>query len=379
MHVISIGSDREIFRENSPVRVRILDQAKFLKELHVIIFSLRFKNKDLNKIKIGENIWLYPTRSWSRFLYSRDAFFIVKSLIKNSKNDLSNLVITCQDPFESGQVGLWLKNYFKINLQIQVHTDFLNPYFLHTFFNRVRVYLARNVLYNADKIRVVSDRIKDSIVTKFKIPSEKIFVLPVFIDIQNIINSPITINLKKKYPQFDKIILMASRLTLEKNISLGIRSFARVKEIYPKAGLIIIGKGNQLNILKKEVKNLKLENFVIFEDWQNNLISYYKTADLFLLTSMYEGFGMTLIEAVVSGLPVVTSDVGIAGELSLKNDYCFVCKDNNEESFVKKMIFIFKNFQKKEFLKSEVEIFLKNILITNREFYIKKYIELLKI
>ena len=54
---------------------------------------------------------------------------------------------------------------------------------------------------------------------------------------------------------------------------------------------------------------------MVFEGWQENLISYYKTANLFLLSSNYEGYGMTLLEAAAAGCPIISTDVGIAGEL----------------------------------------------------------------
>ncbi len=50
------------------------------------------------------------------------------------------------------------------------------------------------------------------------------------------------------------------------------------------------------------------------------MASYYKTADLFLLTSNYEGYGRTIIEAMAAGCPVVMTDVGIAGEI-IKDGY----------------------------------------------------------
>ena len=48
------------------------------------------------------------------------------------------------------------------------------------------------------------------------------------------------------------------------------------------------------------------------------LISYYKTADLFLNTSLFEGYGMTLVEARAAGCKVVSTDVGVAREVGAK-------------------------------------------------------------
>ncbi len=65
---------------------------------------------------------------------------------------------------------------------------------------------------------------------------------------------------------------------------------------------------------------LKLDDNVVLDGWQNKetIYSYYKTADLLLVTSDYEGYGMTIIEALASGLPVLSTDVGIAREAGAK-------------------------------------------------------------
>ena len=51
------------------------------------------------------------------------------------------------------------------------------------------------------------------------------------------------------------------------------------------------------------------------EPWTDDPFSYYKTADLFLLTSNYEGYGMAVVEAMAAGCPVIMTDVGLAGEV----------------------------------------------------------------
>ncbi|MBU1091970.1 glycosyltransferase, partial [Patescibacteria group bacterium] len=224
------------------------------------------------------------------------------------------------DPFETGLTGWILSKIFNIPLQMQIHTDFLSPYFREeSFLNKIRVKIAKFLIPKADCIRVVSKRIKDSILAKSNFPKEvglqKIEILPVFVDVEKIKNAPVQIDLHKKYPQFDFIILMASRLTKEKNIGMATEAMEGVVKSYPRVGLIIVGVGPEKANLKFKIKNLKLDKNVIMESWMTNLSSYYKTADLFLLTSNYEGYGMTVVEAVACGCPVIMTDVGLAGDV----------------------------------------------------------------
>ena len=113
---------------------------------------------------------------------------------------------------------------------------------------------------------------------------------------------------------------MASRLTKEKNIGMAIEAMKEVVKERPKTGLIIVGDGPEREALELKTTNYKLKTNIIFENWTDDLASYYKTADLFLLTSNYEGYGRTIIEAMAANCPIVMTDVGLAGEV-VKNYY----------------------------------------------------------
>ncbi|MBU2633422.1 glycosyltransferase [Patescibacteria group bacterium] len=312
-----ISTDKGIFDEKSEVRQRIIEYGRLAEKLDIVVFNI--KNLELpythdrEYMVISENVRIYPTNSRSRWFYLFDAIKIGKKI---EKPDL----VTSQDPFECGLAGWRLAKYFSTKLQLQVHTDFLNPYFQNeSLLNKIRVKIAKFLIPKADCIRVVSKRIKDSILAKSNFPKEvglqKIEILPVFVDVEKIKNEPIQVSLKEKYPQFDFIILMASRLTKEKNIGMATEAMEGVVKSYPRVGLIIVGVGPEKANLKFKIKNLKLDKNVIMESWMTNLSSYYKTADLFLLTSNYEGYGMTVVEAVACGCPVIMTDVGLAGDV----------------------------------------------------------------
>ncbi len=170
----------------------------------------------------------------------------------------------------------------------------------------------------ADCVRVVSERIKNSLSSsrsKIQNPKFKIAVLPIFVDAAAISGAPVKTDLRRKYPQFDFIILMLSRLSREKNICLAIGAFAAVAKEYPRTGLIIAGDGPEREALKSKIMKKGLEKNVIMENWADDAVSYYKTADLFLLTSDYEGYGRSVVEAMAAGCPVLMTDVGVAGEI----------------------------------------------------------------
>ena len=71
---------------------------------------------------------------------------------------------------------------------------------------------------------------------------------------------------------------------------------------------MIIGEGEEKRNLKKQVKMLNLENQVIFAGYQKEINPFYQSSDLFVLSSNYEGFGNVLLEALINGINIVSTD-----------------------------------------------------------------------
>ena len=332
-NLLMISTDRKIFEHGSAVRARMVEYGRDLGELHIIIFAK--KEAGFTEQKISENVFVYPTQSRTKLGYIFDAIKIGREILsKNHQLSTNNYSISCQDPFETGLVGTRLSQKFSLPLELQIHTDIGSPYFTYSFLNKVRMVLARYTLPKASHVRVVSVRIQKYLVEYLKIDTAKIEIRPIQVDVERLKNTPVVVDLHKKYPQFKKIVLMASRLEKEKNIAFAVRVWKKVLETVPSAGLVIVGSGREESALKYLVKKIGLEKTVIFEPWTDSLASYYRSADVFLLTSFFEGYGMTLVEANTLGCAIVSSDVGIAPEIS----NITVCPVNDEECFVKALV-----------------------------------------
>jgi glycosyltransferase involved in cell wall biosynthesis len=314
MNILVIGTDRKIFEKDSDVRKRVIEYSTLAEEYYVIVFSL--KSHNLKTEKIASNAWVIPTNSSSKLLYVFDAIRLGKKM-----SDID--VISAQDPFESGLVAYLISIFLKSKLQLQIHTDFLSPYFNDNFLNKIRIIIAKIILPRADLIRVVSVRIKNSI--KRLNLKAKISVLPIFIDAQKIISHHPKMDVHEKYTGFSKIILSVSRFEKEKKIEDVIEVFNIISKNHTDIALVILGDGSERKKIEDRVKNLNLSAKVFFEGWQEDVISYYKTSDIYLSTSGYEGYGLSLMEATVSGLPVVTTDVGVVGDVLVDRINALVC------------------------------------------------------
>ena len=103
------------------------------------------------------------------------------------------------------------------------------------------------------------------------------------------------------------IILNVARLSDQKNQVLLIKAFQKVQEDV-EANLVIVGAGPLEGELRRLVHNLGLEEKVHFLGWQDNPFKYMRKADLFVLSSNYEGFGNVIVEAMACGCPIITTN-----------------------------------------------------------------------
>lgn len=367
--VLMISSDRKILEEGSAVRERMKEYGQLVTELHIVLLSNVLKIEN-SKLKIAENTWVYPTNSSSKWFRSSGAARLGKKIVFEKKFVRGQSLITAQDPFECGWAGLKIKNKWRIPLEVQLHTDPFSPYF-SGFLNSVRKWMARRVLAKADGIRVVSEYLKQNIATQLKIENWelKINTLPIYIDRTRIEQAQITFDLHARFG-WHFILLSVARLTSEKNIPMALNVLKKIIEFFPTTGLVIVGAGPEEEKIKSLIKTLGLEKNVALVGWQEDLASYYKSANMFIQTSFFEGYGLALVEAGLSGLPIVTTAVGIANDLKNGED-AYICPVGDVEYMFKAVYDLIENNPKREMLRLNIKHKLDSILITKEEYLVR--------
>lgn len=103
--------------------------------------------------------------------------------------------------------------------------------------------------------------------------------------------------------------VIIARITVHKNIGMAIDAIAKVAEIHP-VRLVIVGVGPERNRLEHQVLKGNMKQLVSFEGQTENPEYYYQKADAFLMTSMHETFGQTIVEAMACGLPIIGFNSG---------------------------------------------------------------------
>ncbi|MCP1092512.1 glycosyltransferase family 4 protein [Bacillaceae bacterium OS4b] len=118
---------------------------------------------------------------------------------------------------------------------------------------------------------------------------------------------------KKKYNLYKDYILFVGTTTARKNLENVIKAIylSKIKN-GNSINLVVVGaKGNGLSAIKKLVKEYSIEEHIHFLGYveEDHLPYIYKMAKIFIFPSFYEGFGIPILEAMVSGTPVITSNV----------------------------------------------------------------------
>ncbi len=187
-------------------------------------------------------------------------------------------------------------------------------YHLHTLPRRLK---------RLDRIIAVSNHTKNDLIKLLNIPAEKITVIYGGIDTTTfrlILDKNLLESIREEYCLPNNYILSVSTLEPRKNFEGLLFAYKRLKEILhnpPK--LVIVGRqGWKAEHISQTVKQLRLKRDVIFAGYvtEEHLPMIYNSALLFICPSLYEGFGLPVLEAMACGVPVIVSNTSSLREIA---------------------------------------------------------------
>ena len=158
------------------------------------------------------------------------------------------------------------------------------------------------------------------------------------------------------------VITAVGRLTNQKDFINLINAFALTANSLDFIRLVIIGSGEQRELLQSLVEDLSLESKVEFLGFQSNPYKFMNASDLFVMSSKWEGPGHVLIEALGTGCPVITTNCPIGPADSIQNgEFGELIEVGNSKALSESILYAFKN---------QSDMLLK---VKKSENYIKKF------
>ncbi len=317
MKVLMLSKDPAIFFESSEKyigdsRSRHILYSECLRErfpdseIKIITYTPR-KDHSIKSFP-ADGLVIYGTNSIHRAFFLMDVLRLLPRVLSSGwRPD----VITVQTPWEEGLLGLLLSRILCTKFVPQLHFNLLSEdWCAENPLNLFRRKIAFFVLKHSTRVRVVSQELKNRLIKLQLLDSDDIIVAPVGVSFRvtgenkNDLKVRIASNLKNK-----KIILFVGRFCDQKNLELWVGLAKKILVIRQDVMFVMAGDGEKTGQIKSLVRDFGISNRFIFlgNVLHAELPSIYGAADIFLLTSHYEGFGRVILEAMLSGLPVVST------------------------------------------------------------------------
>ena len=207
----------------------------------------------------------------------------------------------------------------------------------------VRKILMTISYYKAYKIIANSNDTKKDLLNHKIVNNQKVIVISNPVDLHDD-NIRLDDKFEKKLKEKKYIIISCGTLSYQKNFELLIKAFNNIKINNNNISLVILGEGP----LEKKLKELSHKNNfndeVLFLGNVKNPQSYFKKSDLYVCSSIFEGFGNTIVEAMLTGLPIVSTNCpGGPKEILDNGKNGFLVKNNSVDDLEKGILRSMKN------------------------------------
>ena len=193
----------------------------------------------------------------------------------------------------------------------------------------------------SDAITAVSNNLRDETYKIFKIEKE-IEVIFNFVDVQRFNRKPIDAFRRVIAPNGERILLHASNFRKIKRVQDVVQIFYNVHKEIPSK-LLFVGDGPERQTAEELCRKLNVCDEVQFVGKQEQMEDILAIADLFLLPSEYESFGLAALEAMAAGVPVVASNAGGLSEIIIPGATGYMSNVKDLESMTQQSLEILRN------------------------------------
>ncbi len=200
--------------------------------------------------------------------------------------------------------------------------------------------MVRYAIDESDGVTAVSNSLREQTIDVFQ-TNKPIEVIYNFIDPNDNKEKDHTIDLKQQFniQSDEKVLIHISNFRKVKRVDDVVNVFKQVNEQI-KSKLLLVGDGPEYKRIYKLVHQLQIEDDVIFLGRQNNIHDLLSISDLMLLLSDKESFGLVLLEAMISGVPCIGTNVGGIPEVIQHGEDGFICEVGQLDEITEKALLL---------------------------------------
>lgn len=301
------------FPQVSGVATSIRTLKTELEKLGHTVFIFTTTDKDVNRYEDWQIIRI-PSVPFFAFKDRRIAYRGFSTALEIARQYQLDIIHT-QTEFSLGLLGVWIAKELRIPVVHTYHTQYEDyvRYIAKGMVIRPSMvkYIVRGFMSDLDGVICPSEIVYDLLV-KYKVKVEK-RVIPTGIELAKFERPEITseniADLREKLgiSNQETMLLSLSRVSYEKNIQAVLAALPAVLEENPDVKLVVAGDGPYLSDLKAQAKRLNITDAVIFTGMiaPSETALYYKAADFFISASTSETQGLTYLESLASGTPII--------------------------------------------------------------------------
>ena len=232
-----------------------------------------------------------------------------------------------------GPGTLWARRRYRLDVPVVAHHHHLDP-------SPLNGVIEKRVIDASDRVVVGSEFARRQLREELGARTDHVSVVYYGVDAK-FAPRPRRADLVARYGLDGRpVVLFFGGLKPRKNLFLLLEAWAQVLQRQPRSRLVVAGGGPLLDELRRRAERTGLEASVTFTGYvpEAEKADHFNLADAFFFPSAMEGFGLTVAEAMSSGLPVVASDRGSIPELVADGETGFVCDPGEPGRFVERLL-----------------------------------------
>ena len=247
-----------------------------------------------------------------------------------------NAIFFCSSPtFKYGSITAKLADVSNIIYRrgsaIPIKNKFYNRYLMNNF---ITTFISNSKATKEKSLKYLES-----------FPDKKVKLIYNGVDKSKFTNIDLKSNIRKEFKIDEEDLLMVNvgRLHKQKGHKYLIESISKLKNRFDNFTVLIIGEGPLENKLKDRVDELNLNDYIIFTGFRKDIPSLLKQSDFMVHTALWEGCPWVVLEALMSGLPVVATNSSSLPEIIREGENGYLAKDKDIENIADKIFKMINN------------------------------------